>query len=191
MENKDINTTLIHLVDDKRFRKKIFHSYWTNSWNLDLDNNGDLLPTVLRSVIKKAKWNRKIRLMLPDILAYADKTSLDDENFQMLLKFKGDFRNTCLSQIGHLELPFYQMYILNKYPLGYEAFCRLFDNICHYECFTEEDMLRILENNYDVRVFAISDCIQSAQEKYGDSDKLRVAKKWLNELPQSSRHYMK
>ena len=24
MENKDINTTLIHLVDDKRFRKKYF-----------------------------------------------------------------------------------------------------------------------------------------------------------------------
>ena len=121
-------------------------------------------------------------VLLSDILTYVDSESISDHNFQLLLKFPKKQRTTFLSCIGHSSLSFYQMQILNEYPLALEAFSWLFDNICRYDIFTSGDMLQILEKNPDVQPKAIQICIDSAVQKYGDSAKLEVAKKWINRV---------
>lgn len=189
-EKKYIDSFVIRLIKDKQFRKQIYHMFILNSYELSVsDDYNCISPEVLRLTIQKARYNRIIRQMLPTILAFADNNSLTDENFRMLLRFRGKYRNTCLSVLGHLDdISFYQMCILNRYPLGYEVFCCLFDKICCYDWFTEQDMLRLLEENPDIRVCAIRDCIKFAKETYGNSKKLDIVEMWIKELPKSSIH---
>lgn len=87
--------------------------------------------------------------------------------------------NAYASALAHGNLAFYQMQILNRYPASYEAFAWLFDHIYHFECFTAEDMKKTLLDNPDVTSYGIQVCIDSAREKYGDSDKLTAAVNWI------------
>ena len=120
--------------------------------------------------------------MLSDLLLYADKKSITDENFKLILKFSSRYRTTFLSSLGHLDLSFYQMQILNRYPLSFEAFSWLFNNICHYDIFSDGDMLQILRENTSVRSVAIDTCINLARKEYGESSKIEIAIKWNNML---------
>ena len=58
------------------------------------------------------------------------------------------------------------------HTLNLEAFSWLFDNICRYAS--------NIRKNPDVQPRAIQICIDSAIQKYCDSAKLNVAKKWVN-----------
>lgn len=175
----NINDYVYKLLKSKSFRKDEYRSFITNDYAI-ADVEGIIRPELLTQVIRKAKRNKSFRVLLSDILTYIDSESISDQNFQLLLTFHKKQRTTYLSCIGHSSLSFYQMQVLNEYPLALEAFSWLFDNICRYDIFTSGDMLRILEKNPDVQPRAIQICIDSAIQKYGDSAKLNVAKKWVN-----------
>lgn len=174
----NINEYAIKLISDKRFLRHQYAQYVDDNYELK-NVSGVINPRNLSKVIHRAKYSIAIRNMLSDILLYADKTSITDANFRMLLRFRPKWRNTYLSNLGHCELAFYQMQILNRYPLALEAFSWLFDQICHYDFFSEEDMAQILRDNPDIQKIAIEECIDRAYSLYGGSAKLEVAIKWV------------
>ncbi len=177
----DVNSYAIKLMNDKNFCKSEYKKYIQNDFSLQ-NIVGIINANVLQNVIRKAKRKKQVRLMLSDLLLYADKNSITDKNFQLILKFSNRYRTTYLSCLGHLNLSFYQMQILNRYPLSLEAFSWLFDNICHYDIFSDEDMLQILRENSDIKSIAIDHCIEMAQKTYGLSSKIETAIKWNNSL---------
>lgn len=177
----NINDYVHKLLKNKSFCKNEYRKFIANDYAID-GVEGIIRPELLTHVIVKAKTNKSFRVLLSDILTYVDSESISDHNFQLILKFPKKQRTTFLSCIGHSSLSFYQMQILNEYPLALEAFSWLFDNICRYDIFTSGDMLQILEKNPDVQPKAIQICIDSAVQKYGDSAKLEVAKKWINRV---------
>ncbi len=177
-ETIDINCIVEKLLINRSFRNKLYLEYKANNYSL-IDVSGYINSNILKRAIKFAKRNRKVRNMLSDILFFVNASSITDENFRMLLRFPYKCRYTYLSNICHAELSFYQMKILNRYPLTLEAFTWLFDKTCYYDCFTSEDMLCILRENPDVRPVVISDCILDAIRKYGHSEKISVAQLWI------------
>lgn len=180
MDNKitDVVDYVIRLQTDKLFLMSEYKEYVDNCYSIE--NISGIIPSdVLCSFIKAAKVKRKLRLMLGELLWYVDAQSVTDINFRMLLTFPSRYRNTYVSVLGHKNLSFYQMQMLNRYPQSFEAFSWLFDHICCYEFFTEEDMYKILSENCDTTQYGIQQCIDSAYEKYGESRKLSFAVEWL------------
>ena len=174
----DVNAYVKKLIESKAFRKKAFQDFTSNNFSID-KIYGVLTADGLHLLLQKAKRNRIFQLLLTDLLNYVDSMSMTDTNFRLLLKSNRKYRSTYLSCIGHANLSFYQMQILNQYPLALEAFSWLFDNICHYNIFTEEDMTHILQQNPDITPIAIQNCIDAAYKNYGNSLKIDVAKHWI------------
>ena len=177
----DVNDFVEMLLSSRDFCNQAYLEYKINDNGID-NISGCIDSKVLNRAIRCAKRNRKIRKMLSDILLYVNALSMTEENFQMLLRFPYKCRSTYLSNICHAELSFYQMKKLNRYPLALEAFTWLFDKICCHDCFNREDMLCILRENPDVKPIVIRDCISSAIKKYGESEKIRVAQAWIDQM---------
>lgn len=181
VELMDINDYVVKLLNNRIFRKNEIRKFVANDYTIE-DIDGIIGADLLYEVISKAKRNKELRMLLPEILGYIKSESMSDKNFIALLSFSKKYRETYLSCIGHTELSFYQMQKLNEYPLGLEAFSWLFDKICKYDIFTNFDMLHILSCNPDVKPIAIKHFIEQAQQKYGDSTKLNVAKQWVDNM---------
>ncbi|MGM9669459.1 MAG: hypothetical protein ACI3VZ_06870 [Faecousia sp.] len=167
------------LLADRNFRNIEYRKFVDNCYILQ-NIDGDIDPGILNAVIRKAKRNRKMRLMLGGILWYVNKDSITDENFRMLLSFPRRERDTYLAAISHAELAFYQVQMIYRVSCPFEAFAWLFDRICENDFFQEEDMMQILRENSDITGAGIRACINNAVEKYGDSPKLDIAKNWVD-----------
>ena len=174
-----INDYVSKLISDGFFLKEEYSKYVRNSYGLE-NVFGIIHPNILSTIIRKAKYNRKMRYMLSDILLYSDNTSITDANFRSILKFPPKWKTTYLSSLGHCKLAFYQMQILNRYPLALEAFSWLFDQVCQYDLFSDEDMVQILRDNPSIQSIAVQNCIDTAYSKYGPSSKLEIAKQWID-----------
>lgn len=177
----DINDWTNRILYDKLFCKSEYKKFVDHDYSID-NVSGFIASNTLYRVICKAKRKKIYRDFLSDILFYTNADSMTDLNFRLLLKFPKKYKKTYLSCIGHSALSFYQMQILNKESLSLEAFSWLFDHICHYSFFSNEDMLQILRENSDIRSIAIDNCIEMAKNKYGSSSKLDIAKEWSDKL---------
>ena len=175
----DVNDYVSNLLQNRGLRKKAFRDFSENNYSVD-NLCGVLTAERLHALLLEARHSRILKMLLTDLLYYVDSESMTDENFSLLLKFRTKYRTTYLSCLGHAELSFYQMQVLNRYPLAYEAFSWLFDKICNYEAFTDGDMLHLLQQNPDIKAVAVQSCIDSALVKYGDSSKIETARKWLD-----------
>ena len=171
------------LLSDRGFCNKEYRKYVDNCYILQ-NVEGNINPDVLNAVIRKAKWDRKIRSMLVDILSYVNENSISDENFRMLLCFSPQKRNSYLEAIGHVDLAFVQMQIIAKITSSFEAFAWLFDQICKYDCFKDEDMLQLLRDSSDISIFGVQSCIDLVCPNDTNISKLRVAKLWVKKLKQ-------
>ena len=176
-----IDEYVSRLLSDRKYFDREYEKYIDNCYTIH-NVEGNIAPEALNALISKAKCNRKVRKILSGVLCFVDKRSISDENFRLLLSFRGSCRVTFLSNIAHADLAFYQMQILNQFPLSFEAFAWLFDHISKYDFFSEEDMLQILRENSDVTDAGIRMCIDSALEKYGASNKIDVAIAWLDRM---------
>lgn len=187
VENKtNVNEYILHLLSNKQFCVSEYSKYIENGYYIE-NIDGIVTAELLSKLIRQAKRNKKIRALLSDLLYYVDEKSLTNSNFVLLCKFPKRLRVTYLDNIAHNKLSFYQMQILNRYP-SFEAFSWLFDNICKYDIFTDEDMLQILRENHYIRSAGIGDCIKLALDKYGNSSKLEIAEKWRLKLQDSKKY---
>lgn len=176
----NINNYCLRLMTDRQFLKQEYRKYINNCYGIE-NAEGTLCYDILHSLLLTAKRKRKIRDMLRDILWYVDDRSISDTNFRMILKFPSKYRNAYAAVLGHHNLAFYQMQILSRFSNSYECFAWMFDRLCHYDCFTEKDIYRLLSENRGVTTFGIQQCIDHAQKNYGDSEKLQVAKQWAKQ----------
>ena len=180
-EKIHVNDYASKLIADNRFRKIEYIKYVDNCYMLH-NVWGNIDSSILNAVICKAKWNRKIRRMLIAILSYVNTDSITDENFRMILRFPRQKRKSYLDAIGHMELAFYQMQIINSIASSFEVFAWLFERICENDFFQEEDMLQILREASDITSFGIRTCVESARQKYGTSSKLNIADAWIEKM---------
>lgn len=167
-----------HLLNDRSFLNVEFRRYVDNCYSFD-DLASTILPDTLCALIKKAKWNNKLRMMLSELLWYVDGNELEDHMFRLLLKFPRKSRNNYIGTLVHLKLSFYQMQILNRYPNSFEAFGWLLDQICSNDMFTVEDMRQLLRENVGITAYGMNACIDKAREVYGESAKLEAARAWV------------
>lgn len=177
----DINTFAEKIIADKKFRNEALRRYEDNCYILD-EVSGNITASALKSTIYAAKCNRKICSILPGILWHSNKDSVSDENFLLLLSFPQKVREKLLFPISHHSLAFSQLQIINSITGEYEAFAQLFDIICKNDCFNHVDMAHLLRENKGgyVTEAGILACIEIAQKRYGESDKIKEAKKWVD-----------
>ena len=175
-----VDTYVHKLLTNKQFMHKEYRKYVKNGYTIQ-NLTGNVSPSALYELIKRAKWSRKYQGLLADILFYADKESITNYNFELLTKFGKRRRLTYLSAITHANLSFYQMSMINKISGEFEAFAWLFDRICCNDIFSEEDMGYLLRDNKSVTTYGIQACIESAIQMHGDQKKIDVAVAWLRE----------
>ena len=180
-ERIDINAYATKLMSDRIFKKMEYKKFVSNCYILQ-DIGGNIKPDILNAVICKAKWDRRLRIMLTGILWYVDTESISDKNFRMLLCFPHNERCTYLAAISHAEIAFYQMQMINRISSSFESFVWLFERICVNDFFKEEDMLQLLRDTSDVTSYGILTCIRSVREKYGDLSKLAIAENWAKNM---------
>ena len=186
----DVNEYSLLLLHSMKFLKSEYRKYIDNSYSLT-EKAGTLSPDVLQMLLKSARRNRHLRVILSELLWYADADSVTDANFRAILHFPKQHRNNYIAVLGHHRLAFYQMQILNRYPQSYEVFSNLFDCVCKHDCFTDKDMLQLLERNCDTTRAGIKYCIDYAKTEYGDSKKLTVASEWLEQSTSKSHKNVK
>lgn len=174
----DVNEYVRRLLEDKGVLESEYRSYEQNDYTIQ-NICGILSSESLYAVIRAARWNRKVRKLLNDLLWYIDELHLMDAHFRMLLKFPRRDRNNYVGVLVHKKLSFYQMQVLNRYPNSFEAFGWLLDRICSSDMFTEEDMLQLLRENADVTKYGMQACVDYAYETYGPSSKLDAAAAWI------------
>ncbi len=171
----DINDYIANLLQDGRFLKKEYVSFVNNTYSID-DVEGVVSANVLNKVILNARKSKMIRDMLVDILLYSDKRSITDENFSLLMRFNKRIRNNYISSLAHCDLSFYQMYYINQLWSEYESFAWLFDHMCNYDGFTVYDIENLIRESCHVTKHGVESCIKYAAEKYGFTEKIKVAK---------------
>lgn len=176
-----IDEYAVSLLIDKAYRNSEYDKFVENCYSIQ-NVDGNINPDILNKVIRMAKWNRKLRSMLTDVLCYTDGNSITSDNFQLLLHFSHKYRNTYLEAITHAKLAFCQMQVVNRLTSSYEAFAWLFDQICENDFFREEDMLCLLKETSDISICGIRYCIDSAIEKFGESSKIDIALNWINNM---------
>lgn len=176
-----IDEYAVSLLMNKDYRKSEYNKFVQNCYLLK-NVEGNIDPEILSRVIRMAKWNRKLRSMLTDILCYADSNSVRSDNFQLLLRFSQKYRKTYLEAIAHTRLAFCQMQVINRLTSSYEAFAWLFDQICEHDFFREEDMLCLLKETSDISICGIQHCINGALEKLGESPKIALAQNWIDNV---------
>ena len=177
----NIDDYSLRLANDRKFLRSEYKKF-TNSCYVIEGVVGTMHCDVLYSYLTAAKRKRNLRKMLGELLWYTDAQSISDENFKLILNFPSRYRRNYAFVLGHHSLAFYQMHTLNKYSQSYEVFAWLFDRICQYDCFTALDMQQILSENRSVTKFGIQQCIEHAGQKYGDSEKLRLAAAWVSKM---------
>ncbi len=175
----DINTYAQRLLNDKDFLKESHAEYMEHDYSIP-NVCGTISADNLHHIIRAAHKNKMLQDLLTDILSYADGQSITDENFRSLLGLKSKLQSTYFSVLAHLDLAFYQLQILNRYPQSYEAFSALFQMICENECFHDEDMKQLLRENNDVTTYGIRSCIDIADQKKLDNSKVKIAKEWVH-----------
>ena len=174
----DANAYAGRLLEDRAFLKAEFGRYVDRCYQLP-ELEGVLSQETLAGLVQRARWSKKLRWMLSELLWHIDGQKLPDELFRALMAFpKRTCRNYCAT-LAHLKLPFYQMWELNRHCSEFESFAWLVNRICEHEMFTVEDLLQVLRESAEVTRYGMDVVLDLARKRHGDSDKLAAAREWV------------
>ena len=168
------------LLGDRVFLKREFGAYVKRCYMLP-KLTGTISPDTLAGLIRRAKWSKKVRWMLAELLWHIDGQNLPDELFRGLMAFPKRTRKNYCGTLAHLKLPFYQMWELNRHCSEFESFAWLVNRICEHEMFTVEDLLQVLRESAEVTKHGMDVVIDLAEKRYGKNEKLDAARKWVQE----------
>lgn len=166
------------LLEDPAFLKREFTQYADRCYMLP-ELTGTISHETLAGLIRKARWSRKVRWMLAELLWHIDGTELSDGLFRALLAFPKRTRRNYCRTLAHLKLPFYQMWELNRHCSEFESFAWLVNRICENEMFAVEDMIQVLRESREVSGYGMNVVLDLARKRHGDSDKLTAARRWV------------
>lgn len=108
----------------------------------DLVSEDKLENLLHRSIIIK-----DIQYFLIDIFFYIDEKSISDKIFDLVIKYPGQFRETLLTQLGHIWLSKKQLYKLNEVLKTSEAFYKLFILLMQDNNSSTNDIKKLLTDN--------------------------------------------
>lgn len=166
------------LLKDPAFLKAEYRQYVSRCYMLP-DLSGTIEPDTLTGLIRRARWDRRIRWMLSELLWHIDGSRLPDRQFRMLMAFPKRTRRNYCGTLAHLKLPFYQMWELNRNCSEFESFAWLVNRICESEMFTTEDLLQVLRESAQVTKHGMDVVLDLARKRHGSSEKLDVAREWV------------
>lgn len=177
---EDINIVAKKIIADKKYRKELYKSYNKSSDDYFYDNyDGEIQPEVLRLFMKQSFHNKKMQVLLDEILRYCNQDSIDTTFFEYLLGFPKKRRNSYIITLAHLPLSFIQLYKLNSIFCTMEAFCEMFYIICKNDCFKPIDM-KLLLNESKMTDSVIKYCAFSIEKELGMNNKIKVAHEYFN-----------
>ena len=177
-DNKDINNYINALLTDKLYLNEQFDVFAQNYYTINEIYNNTIKVNILNNLLKEAKRNYKLRSMLGELLLYADGKEISESTFRLIDKFDKKTRNNCYFALSHCKLSFFQNYRIYRTTDSLEAFCILFDTICKYGCFVEDDVYIFLQESH-VNGNALKSCINAIKAECGMSPKLLVAETYL------------
>lgn len=166
------------LLSDRGFLKEEYRQYVARCYMVP-ELSGTIANDTLAGLIRRAKWDRRIRWMLSELLWHIDGNRLPDELFRALMAFPRRTRRNYCGTLAHLKLPFYQMWELNRHCSEFESFAWLVNRICESEMFTTEDLLQVLRESAEVTGSGMNVVLDLARKRHGGSEKLDAAREWV------------
>ena len=174
----DANEYGKRLLADREFMREEYREYVGRCYMLP-ELAGDISHETLAGLIRRAKWDRRVRWMLAELLWHIDGRNLPDGLFRALMAFPKRTRRNYCGTLAHLKLPFYQMWELNRHCSEFESFAWLVNRICESEMFAVEDLLQVLRESKRVTKYGMDVVLDLARKRYGDSAKLEAAREWV------------
>ena len=166
------------LLTDREFLKGEYRRYADRCYMLP-ELTGTISHETLAGLIRRAKWDKRVRWMLSELLWHIDGRNLPDGLFRALMAFPKRTRRNYCGTLAHLKLPFYQMWELNRHCSEFESFAWLVNRICESEMFAVEDLLQVLRESKRVTKCGMDVVLDLARKRYGDSEKLAAAREWV------------
>lgn len=166
------------LLAERSFLKDEFQAYVKRCYMLP-ELTGHISYDTLSGLIRRAKWSKKVRWMLSELLWHIDGQHLPGELFRGLMAFPRRTRRNYCGTLAHLKLPFYQMWELNRNYSEFESFAWLVNRICESEMFAVEDLLQVLRESGQVTRHGMDVVLDLARKRWGDSEKLEAAREWV------------
>ena len=149
--------------------------------NMDLYYEGVVNKEDLSSLITLASEHKELEPLLCQIVGkYTNADSVDLNNFNVLLNYKGECRRTLLWNLCEVPLSFYQMQILfDKFCKDFpEIACNMLSTVYQNDCFSAYDMEHCLNKLTGVNIksiMSISELIASVPT----NSKTKLLKKYL------------
>ena len=177
------NEYALGLLADREFLRNEYKAYVSRCYMVP-ELTGTISWDALAGLIRRARWDKRVRWMLSELLWHIDGQRLPDELFRALLAFPKRTRRNYCGTLAHLKLPFYQMWELNRHCSEFESFSWLVNRICESEMFAVEDLLQVLRESGQVTKDGMDVVLDLARKRHGDSEKLRAAREWVNKMKQ-------
>ena len=109
--------------------------------------SGTLHNEVLLNIIQSSRKNKVLQRFLATFAYCLKADEVTPEIFELFLKYKGKFKDTILMALSHAPLSIYQLQILTRLDIDDAAFCQLVLIVCKNDCFSKNDLLKLLQEN--------------------------------------------
>lgn len=176
---------IVDVVDkilfEDTFLNDIYNQYCDNPDIFELSFNGRIDADRFEQLVSLARKNFKLACLLDPLIAnYADAESITDSIFRQLLSFPKKYRNNYAISMAHRQLSYYQLYELNSMHICTEAFAQLIYMQCKYDCFSTEDVIKLLNNSHHISKELLGAFVDSIYLEMGDTPKVSVCKMWAS-----------
>lgn len=175
----DANGFAERLVTDEKFLNQQ-HCLWKNNpAYFETEITGSIEPFTLERVIELARTNHHAADVLDALLMYGIRgESVSDRSFSMLMSFPAKRRRNYAISLAHTTgLSFYQLQHINRMHICTEAFVQLAFIICRCDCFTSQDVIKLMKES-DVPKIVVNSCIDRMHDNMYDKNKVDVLIKW-------------
>ena len=142
----DVNEYSLLLLHSVKFLKSEYRKYIDNSYSLT-EKAGTLSPDVLQMLLNSAHRNRRLRVILSELLWYADADSVTDANFRAILTDGQYVENSIVPKEGY-TLQDVSLVITGDKLFGYRV---AFNNNGNEEiCYIYEAVSGIYDGNAEI-----------------------------------------
>lgn len=117
------------------------HEFFRSEYPCTLKNE------ILLELIQSSRKSKVLQRFLASFAYCLKAEEVTPQIFKLFLKYKGKFRDTILMALSHAPLSVYQLQILAKLNIDDAAFCQLVLLYCKIDCFSENDLLNLLQEN--------------------------------------------
>lgn len=175
----DANIFAEKLVSDKEFLSHQHYIRKNDFAYFETKITGSIESSNLERVIEAARKNHRMADVLDALLMYGIcGESVSVHSFSMLMSFPEKWRRNYAISLAHTAgLSLYQLQYINRMHICTEAFVQLVFTICSCDCFTTQDVTKLMEES-DIPRVVVDSCIAGMHDSMYDTNKIDVLAKW-------------